>query len=193
MQSKSEERVYAGFFVRLAAYLIDSLIVGAALLVLRVPVWMVSVFRPDNLLVRDMIFQYSLMDILCAVLTAAYFILTTYMTGATLGKKLFHLCVISSEDRKPTLWELTVRETVGRFLSALILCAGYLVVGIQKEKRGLHDWLADTRVIYRHVKEKKVPVPVACREVPTMVAYSPTQYYRPVETDDTDSGKNDTV
>lgn len=193
MQTKNEERVYAGFFVRLAAYLVDSLIIGAALLVVRVPVWIVSLFRPDNLLVRDLIFQYSLMDILCAALTAAYFILMTYMTGATLGKKLFHLCVVSSEDRKPTLWELTVRETVGRFLSALILCAGYLVVGIQKEKRGLHDWFADTRVIYRHVKEKKVPVPVAYHEVPTMGAYSPAEYYKPVETEYTDSGKNDTV
>lgn len=53
-----------------------------------------------------------------------------------------------------TFFEVTFRETVGRFLSALILSIGYIMIAIDKKKRGLHDILSDTNVVYYH--EKKV-------------------------------------
>ena len=85
---------------------------------------------------------------------AAYFVMLTYFTGSTLGKKLFQIRVVSAEDRKMTFFEVTFRETVGRFLSALILSIGYIMIAIDKKKRGLHDILSDTNVVYYH--EKKV-------------------------------------
>ncbi len=165
MQNKTETPVYAGFFVRLAAYLIDSLLVGAALLIVRLPIWISSWITPDNLVVRDFIFQYSIADIVIYVLSVLYFILMTYFTGATLGKKLLHIKVVSKEDRKLTLFEVVFRETVGRFLSALIADVGYLMIGVHSEKRGLHDILSDTRVIYYHVKQQPVETPITYTNV----------------------------
>ena len=96
----------------------------------------------------------SIKDILFYLMQAAYFILLTYFTGSTLGKKIFQIRVVSTEERKMTFFEVAFRETVGRFLSALILSIGYIMIAVDKNKRGLHDILSDTNVVYYH--EKKV-------------------------------------
>lgn len=154
MQNRSDNRIYAGFFVRLAAYLTDIIIVWCAMLVIRIPVWVTTVTSPNNFFVRDFIFRYSIKDILFYLMQAAYFILLTYFTGSTLGKKIFQIRVVSAEKRKMTFFEVAFRETVGRFLSALILSIGYIMIAVDKKKRGLHDILSDTNVVYYH--EKKV-------------------------------------
>lgn len=178
MQNKESERVYEGFFVRLAAFIVDSLIVGAGLLVIKIPMWFAS-FGTDNLLQKDFIFQYSVLDIVYYVLGVCYFALLTYFTGATLGKRLFHLRVISSEDRKPTFFEIVFRESVGRFLSRLIVFVGYIMVGADKKKRGLHDILSDTHVIYEHKVTLAVPTPVLVRQIPYGVPNSGQNQFMP--------------
>lgn len=165
MQSKDTSVVYAGFFVRLAAYLIDWLIVGSALLVVRIPIW-IATFSGADFLSKDFIFQYSAIDIVLYALKVLYFTLMTYYTGSTLGKKLFQLQVVSADEgRKPTLFEIVFRESVGKFLSSLIIYVGYIMIGIDKDKRGLHDILSDTRVIYCHKKTVAIPTPVQVQEV----------------------------
>lgn len=165
MQTKTNDQVYAGFFVRLAAYLIDWLIVGTVLLIVKIPIWIMSLSAPNNILVRNFIFQYSVSDIVIYVLTAAYFILLTYFAGATIGKRLLHLRVVSVEDRQPSFFEVLYRETVGKFLSSVCICIGYLMIGLDRKKRGLHDILADTYVIYQHEKKRYVVPPVVYRNI----------------------------
>lgn len=179
MQNRTDNQVSAGFFVRLAAYLLDSLIVGAALLLVRIPLWISSWVNPDNIIVRDFIFEYSVADILIYILGVLYFIILTYKTGTTVGKKVLHLRVVSVEDRKMTLFEVAFRETVGRFLSALILNVGYIMIGLQKEKRGLHDLLSDTRVVYCHEKTVQIETPVVVKETAEAVEYAPAEYGQP--------------
>lgn len=169
-----EERVYAGFFVRLAAYLIDWLIVGAALLVIKIPMWIIS-FAGGDFLMRDFIFRYSAYDILIYLLKVVYFVLLTYYTGATLGKKLMNIAVVSEEDRKPTLFEIVYRESVGKFLSGLIMSVGYIIIGLDRKKRGLHDHLADTCVVYRHKRTVYVAAPVTVQRKPFISTQGP--YY----------------
>lgn len=175
MQNKESVRVYAGFFVRLAAFIVDSLIIGAGLLFIKIPIWFASL-GTENLLQRDFIFKYSVLDIVYYVLGVCYFALLTYYTGATLGKRLFHLRVISSEDRKPTFFEIVFRESVGRFLSRLIACVGYIMVGADKRKRGLHDILSDTYVVYEHKVSLAVPTPVLVQKIPYAVPGGQNQF-----------------
>lgn len=174
MQNNTDTQVYAGFFVRLAAYIIDWMIVGTVLLFVKFPIWITTIASPDNFLVRDFIFEYSVKDILVYVLGVTYFILLTYFTGATLGKRALRLRVVSSEDRKMTFFEVAYRETVGRFLSKIIIFIGYFMIGPDSKKRALHDRLADTRVVYHHVKEVHVPAEIQYRYA--MPAYSNTPY-----------------
>ncbi len=170
----SAERVYAGFFVRLAAYVIDWLIVGAALLVIKIPIW-ISVFWGGSFLMDDFIFRYSAYDILIYLLKVVYFVLLTYYTGATLGKKLMNIAVVSEEDRKPTFFEIVYRESVGKFLSGLVFSVGYIIIGLDKKKKGLHDHLADTCVIYRHKKMVYVAAPVTVQKKPYISTQAASQ------------------
>lgn len=169
--NKTNDQVYAGFFVRFAAYLIDWLIVGTALLVVRIPFWIASIGGATGFAVKDFIFDYSIYDIFIYVLKVGYFVLMTYFTGATLGKKLLQIRVISEENRKPTFFEILFRESVGKFLSGLILYVGYIMIGADKQKRGLHDILSDTKVVYYHQKAVAVPTPIMYQQ--TNYPYNP--------------------
>ena len=97
------------------------------------------------------------MDIILYLLKVTYFILLTYYTGSTLGKKLFRIEVVSSENRPLTFFEVAYRETVGKFLSVVILYIGYIMVGFDEEKKGLHDILSDTRVVYKQNEKQPLP------------------------------------
>ena len=175
MQNNTENQVYAGFFVRLAAYIIDWIIVGCVLLVVKFPLWIATVASPDNFIVKDFIFSYSVKDIVLYLLGVLYFILLTYFTGATLGTRAMRLRVVSSEQRKMTLFEVAYRETVGRFLSKIIIFIGYFMIGPDREKRALHDRLADTRVVYYHVREVEIPPTVVYRESAPIYSNGPMQ------------------
>lgn len=170
---KADNKVYAGFFVRLAAYIVDMIIVSVALLVVRIPVWISTIAAPNNFIVKDIIFDYSIKDIVFYLLTVTYFVLLTYYTGSTLGKKLFHLRVVSTEERKMTFFEVAFRETVGRFLSSVIIYVGYIMIGVDKEKRGLHDLLSDTSVVYYHEKKIYTHAPVYYRNMTENHPYPP--------------------
>lgn len=147
--SNNQTEVKAGFFVRLAAYCIDMIIVAAALLVFRVPFWIIAIFDSDNILLRDFIFDYSIKDIFFYILQASYFVILTYKTGSTVGKKLLCLQVVSDSEEPLKLFDVIYRETVGRFLSSILWCAGYFMIGLQNDKKGLHDILSDTKVVYQ--------------------------------------------
>lgn len=176
MQTDTKHQVYAGFFVRLAAFLVDMIIVNAGLVAVRLPMWIVSMKSPNNILVRDFIFQYSVVDIVIYLLTALYFVLLTYYTGSTLGKKLFQLRVISTENRKLTLFEVAYRETIGRFLSGIVMQLGYLLIIAEKQHRGVHDLLSDTCVIYYHEKKVYVHTQMNYRNMAPNPGYTvPTQ------------------
>ena len=72
----------------------------------------------------------------------------TYYCGGTLGKKLFKLKVCKATEEKLSLFTVIYRESIGRYLSGLILFIGYIIIGVDSKKRGLHDILSDTLVVY---------------------------------------------
>lgn len=143
----------AGFWVRAAAYVIDSVIVFFGLLIVRLIMSGVMSMTEGTAFSGGILFQYTLKDIALYLVQVLYFILCTYLTGTTLGKRAMNLRVVSEEGGKLTLLNVVYRETVGRFLSGIILYIGYIIAGIDPQKRALHDILCDTRVIYaRRVK-----------------------------------------
>ncbi|MDO4260997.1 MAG: RDD family protein [Eubacteriales bacterium] len=159
--SSNDTVVFAGFWVRLAAFLIDSLLVSALLLFARLFLFLLSLFPAGDLLNGHLLFQYSLSDMVLYGCGALYYILFTYFTGVTPGKRLLNLRVVTAGGgRELSLLCVVYRETVGRFLSGFLLGIGYLMAGIDREKRALHDMLADTRVVY----EKPVKICRTYRE-----------------------------
>ena len=147
---------YAGFWVRMAAYMIDSVVVFAGLLIVRLIFAGISLAGGSAITGADILFHYSLKDIILYALKVLYFIAFTYLTGTTLGKKAMNLRVVSKNpEEKLTLLNVVYRETVGRFLCSLPMNIGYIVAGIDSEKRGFHDMLCDTRVVYQKKELQK--------------------------------------
>ena len=165
---------YAGFWVRLAAYCIDCAIVWVGLLFVNLVIGILSV-AGSGVFRTEILFQYTAKDILLYVLQVLYFVLLTHGTGTTPGKRLLNLYVVNADgSQKLELLNVIYRETVGRFLCGLSIGVGYIMAGVDREKRGLHDMLCDTRVVYAK-KMKVLPVyqaPVNCPP--------PQGYYGPI-------------
>lgn len=146
MQNHNENRVYAGFFVRLLAFGIDSLIAAIVAVTVTSP-FSIAANAGVHFFKNNFLFHYSFLDVLNYVAAAAYFVLLTYFIHTTPGKALFRLEVVT-EDKDWTILNIIYRETVGRFFSSL-LCAGYFAVAISARKQGFHDMLCDTFVVYK--------------------------------------------
>ena len=146
MQNNYDNPVmYGGFFARLSAYIIDSIIVWVGLLFIRIPLHFLFSQIDGNIL-----FHYTLKDIVLYVCGVSYFVLMTYCTGTTLGKRVMNLQVVNANGGKLSLFNIIYRETIGRFLRGFCMGIGYVLVGVDREKRGIQDMLGDTRVIYRN-------------------------------------------
>ena len=153
----SRDTEYAGFWVRLAAYVIDSIIVFFGLLFVRLFLSGIMSVLSDTWIGGNILFHYTLKDILLYGFQVLYFILCTYLTGTTLGKRAMNRRVVSADGQKLTILNIVYRETIGRFLCSLSVGIGYIIAGVDREKRGLHDILCDTRVIYAK-RVKVIPV-----------------------------------
>ena len=69
-----------------------------------------------------MLFHYTLKDIILYVFHVLYFILCTYLTGTTLGKRAMNLRVVSADwGQRLSLLDVVYRETVGSFFAAFPL------------------------------------------------------------------------
>ena len=182
MQNQLDNRVYAGFFVRLVAYGIDSLLAMIAASIVKMPLSLMAM-AGVSALKANFIFQYSVLDVLGYVGVAAYFVLLTYFTHSTPGKMLMRLEVVTASGEW-TFLNVLYRETVGRFLSSL-LCIGYLAVMVQEKKQGFHDMLCDTYVVYRNMipeSERKDVQPVMPDEPSEMVSAFEMTESHPIDT-----------
>ena len=142
----NDNRVYAGFFPRWVAYMIDSVIAFIVGGIIKAPFGLAA-GAGLTALKANFIFQYSFVDVIGYVGMVSYFILMTYFAHTTLGKMLLRLEVVTA-DGEWTFTNILYRETVGRFLSD-ILCIGYLAVIVTEKKQGFHDMLCDTYVVYK--------------------------------------------
>ena len=137
-----DQYTYAGFFVRLSAYIFDLVTLFVITLIIR----LITGF---SFFGREVLFSFTLRDIIMYLCHVSYFILFTYMTRTTPGKRIMNIMVICDDDQSTmNLKDIIFRETVGKYLSAIIMNVGFILIGLDNEKRGLHDILSDTHVVY---------------------------------------------
>jgi uncharacterized RDD family membrane protein YckC len=122
---------YAGFWIRTGAYIIDTLIF-----------WVVS-------FVLTLALGEITGAIINMVIGIGYFTLMEASSyQATLGKMAVGIKVGDANGG-----QISFGNSLGRYfskiLSALLLCIGFMMVGWDEKKQGLHDKLANTFVYYR--------------------------------------------
>jgi uncharacterized RDD family membrane protein YckC len=65
---------------------------------------------------------------------------------ATPGKLLMHIVVTDMTGNKPTFARVTLRH-FAKFVSALIIFIGFLMIGLTQKRQGLHDRIAGCLVL----------------------------------------------
>ncbi|KQL46185.1 hypothetical protein AN963_14520 [Brevibacillus choshinensis] len=132
---------YAGFWIRVAATMLDSLfLIGINMLI----------FNPLRRAWGLTDAFFSFIDLIEIVFDLLYLILLTWWTGQTLGKMILGIRVINARQSRGNLTagQVFLREVIGKFLSSLPFSLGYMWVGWNRRKQGWHDLLAKTYVIY---------------------------------------------
>jgi uncharacterized RDD family membrane protein YckC len=128
--------MYAGFWRRVAAVLLDGLILG----VVTVPLNLA--FADDGYTAAS-----SGAQSISTVLGWLYYaLMESSAKQATLGKMALGIIVTDLEGRRIGFGKATGRY-FAKILSALILGIGFLMVAFTQRKQGLHDILAGTLVI----------------------------------------------
>jgi uncharacterized RDD family membrane protein YckC len=141
----AEERVgYAGFGARAAALLLDLVLTAVWAAPFR------SVYRevlPDPAVLGSVRASGAVV----LVVMWAYFVVTTALTGGTLGKHAAGLRVVGTDLGRPGWVTVLFREVVGRVIVTASLGIGYLWAAFDPRKQGWHDRIADTLVLRRVV------------------------------------------
>ena len=140
-QSVTTVTVYAGFWVRLAATLIDSVLI----MCLTMPA-LLSVYGLDYFLMDGLIVGWA--DFLISWVLPAIAVLTFWRyRRATPGKMALNLTIADARTGgKPTFAKLVGRY-IAYFASLLPLAFGYLWIAFDERKQGWHDKLAGTVVV----------------------------------------------
>ncbi|HKA90079.1 MAG TPA: RDD family protein [Haliangiales bacterium] len=83
---------------------------------------------------------------LALAIGVVYLLVFQATAARTLGMRILGLRIIDIYGGAPSVPRVLLR-TLGYLASAATLALGFLWIGFDREKRGLHDWLAGTYVI----------------------------------------------
>ena len=135
-----EHVAYGGFWIRVVAYIIDGIL-------LTIVCGVVDRLLGINILATDWDHYDPLANVISLVIGWLYFaLLESSERGATVGKMVMGLRVVTSDGRRLSFMNATGRY-FAKILSAIILCIGFIMVAFTDKKRGLHDIIAGTLVI----------------------------------------------
>ncbi|MEA2090750.1 MAG: RDD family protein [Campylobacterota bacterium] len=163
MSSTKNEVRYAGFWVRFTASFLDTIF-------LALPVAIVIYFLSDGNWFDFSQYQQNIAYAMSGnadkalanqpqtslkweVLFEVAVLLVTMIfwrrwRGATPGKKFVHIKIVDAVTNKDINNQQAITRSIGYIVSTLALLIGFLMVAFRKDKRGLHDLLAGTVVIY---------------------------------------------
>jgi uncharacterized RDD family membrane protein YckC len=88
------------------------------------------------------------------ILSLAYEVFFVGRFGGTPGKLLLHLRIVRADFSRVTYGRAAIRF-FALLLSDLTMYIGYVMVAFDPQRRALHDYIADTRVIKRDRVAKK--------------------------------------
>jgi uncharacterized RDD family membrane protein YckC len=134
---------YAGFWVRFAASMLDTLVVLVLVVVLGIALGAMAGIA-----------RISFLDSYWASFAWSTALIWLYLAlgesgsySATLGKRAFHLQVLGADFLDRISFLRASARFLGRYLSSLPLVLGYLMQPFNARKRALHDFLCGTVVV----------------------------------------------
>lgn len=124
-------------------------------------------------------------NVITLVVTALYFIGFQYINrGQTLGKKLFKIKVVDSENRRPRFCQILIRSLLinsivtntifvvmisslsknayfagsqyVQLVDIAIMASSFILIMFREDGKGLHDMIAGTKVVFEFEENNKV-------------------------------------
>jgi uncharacterized RDD family membrane protein YckC len=142
---------YAGFWIRVAARIIDGLIIGVPLVIILFIVMIPIAGTASKQGSQDSIlpaFIIPIFQVLVIVVEMVYEIFFLGKYGATPGKMACSIKVVTADGDR-----FGYGRATGRFfaylLSRFTCYIGYIIVAFDGQKRALHDYICNTRVVYK--------------------------------------------
>jgi uncharacterized RDD family membrane protein YckC len=157
-----DEVKYAGFWVRFIASLVDTF-------VLALPIGIVVYFLSDGNWFDFSLYQQNLQmamsgnpnalnmqpqtsmkwellfEFLVLLVTVIFW---EKFKGTTPGKRFINIKIVDAQTLKDIDNKQAITRSIGYIASSIILFGGFLMIAFRKDKKGLHDILAGTAVIY---------------------------------------------
>ena len=116
----------AGFWIRVAATLLDIMLIGVVLNMMET-----RMFSPAD--------YFPLM-------AATYFVTFWALKGTTIGGVVCGLKVVRLDDR-PVDWSVAIVRGLGGFLSLFVAGLGFIWVAFDDERQSWHDKIAGTTIV----------------------------------------------
>lgn len=135
---------YAGLITRLIAFALDAGVINGVAVVVTGTVALVFTIIPAPALDHDV--AVALGALAFALWVIGYFVAFWTTTGQTPGNRLLKIAVVR-EDSSPLLPRHAIVRVFGIVIS-LPLLIGFLPILVTSRRRGLHDWLAGTVVMF---------------------------------------------
>ncbi len=137
----------AGFWIRVVAALVDSLVVTMLQFIL-VFLLLATLGLTDQFTSGDTKEVVAILaGVFSTLIGVIYYVFFTGYCGQTPGKMALRIKVLRTNGEEIGFRRALLREVVGKFISAIVLGIGYLWVAIDPQKQGWHDKIAGTYVI----------------------------------------------
>lgn len=145
-----KEEPYAGFWLRVAAYLIDSVILGAAAMVMLLIFIILSFFFIGLLgevgALLGVFFYLGLCLIIAAMTILYMIIMNASKWQGTVGKIIVGIKVVDMEGNRLTMGKSGLRY-LGYIVSSFTMGVGFILAAFTDKKQALHDMLVQTLVV----------------------------------------------
>jgi uncharacterized RDD family membrane protein YckC len=151
---------YAGFWLRVVAFIIDAFVLAAVYLLFIIPVYSLVVTdrfnglkevnpeaKVDYFAISTFMSMVSFPQVILFVVMIIYYsIMEASRYQASLGKIALELKVTDVRGAPLTFSKAMIRN-VAKIVSSFLLMTGYIVIAFTKKKQALHDFIAGTLVI----------------------------------------------
>jgi uncharacterized RDD family membrane protein YckC len=134
---------FAGFWIRLFAYLVDVLCIGAVTGITLDTIYHLGGWSSSG-------HTFGLYQLLSLAIYLSYFVLLTkFNQGQTIGKMIFGIRVVSFTEAELSWKTVLIRELCMRYVLQfnLFFYLGYLPVIFTKEKQHAGDFFSETSVV----------------------------------------------
>lgn len=159
VQTEQKSVVYAGFWWRFLAHLIDQIVLSVASSIFIIPIMGIfglsiySMSESGMDLEDSPVFWGSIISLYASVIIISvlinwlyYAIMESSKTQGTVGKLVLNIKVTDYNYQKVTFGRATGR-VFGKYVSSFILMIGYIMAGVTEKKQALHDMMASCYVI----------------------------------------------